>query len=109
MICHQRGAVDNSLISFATRVIRTSVEAGQKPAVRGKQQGFLESTLFWTELPKFIPNPEVAFSGPLPNDPAKLLKKVIGEREVQYTYSIRRSIEEEKERKAALDRLPMKS
>lgn len=59
-----------------------------------------ESTLYWTELPKFIPNPEIDFNGPLPDDIAKWTKQVVGEREVQYTYSIRTRIEEEKTRRA---------
>ena len=58
-----------------------------------------ESTLFWTELPKFIPNPEIDFGEPLPDDPAKWTKQVVSERDAHYTYSIRAGVEEEKRRK----------
>jgi len=40
----------------------------------------LENTLEWTELPKFIPNPDFDPNGPLPDNPADLTKQVIGER-----------------------------
>ena len=58
----------------------------------------LESTLFWTELPKYVPNPKYGPEGPILEDFDGRLKQVIGEREAQYTYSIRSSIEEEKRR-----------
>jgi hypothetical protein len=57
-----------------------------------------ECTLYWTELPKFIPNPKYGPEGsPLAPD---ALKEVVGEKEAQYTYSIRPSIEAEKARRA---------
>jgi hypothetical protein len=60
----------------------------------------LENTLYWTELPKFIPNPKYGPAGPPLEHLDDALKEVIGEREAQYTYSIRPSIEEEKTRRA---------
>ena len=60
----------------------------------------LESTLYWTELPKFIPNPKFDPNGPMPENLADLTKQVVGEREAQYVYSIRPHIEEEKRRRA---------
>jgi hypothetical protein len=60
----------------------------------------LEDTLYWTELPKFILNPDLDPNGPMPENLADLTKQVMGEREVQYTYSIRSNIEEEKRRQA---------
>jgi hypothetical protein len=59
-----------------------------------------ESTLYWTELPKFIPNPKYGPEGPPPENFHDALKEVIGEEEAQYTYSIRASVEEEKRRRA---------
>jgi len=58
----------------------------------------LESTLHWTELPKFIPNPKYGPEGPGLEDIDDGLKEAVGEKEVQYTYSIRTGIEEEKRR-----------
>jgi hypothetical protein len=58
-----------------------------------------ESILYWTELPKFIPNPKLDPDSPLPDNPADWTKQVIGERDAQYTYSIRPSIEEHKRRR----------
>jgi len=55
-----------------------------------------ESTLYWTELPKFIPDPD---ADPTPENITDT-KQVIGEREAQYTYSIRESVEDMKRRKA---------
>jgi hypothetical protein len=46
-----------------------------------------ECTLYWTELPKYIFNPEIDPNGPLPDNQADWVKQVIGEREAQYTYS----------------------
>ena len=60
----------------------------------------LESTLYWTELAKFIPNPKYGPEGPPLEHFDESLKQVIGEREVQYTYSIRPAIEEKKARRA---------
>ena len=60
----------------------------------------LESTLYWTELPKFIPNPDFDPNGPMPAHLADLTRRVVGEREAQYTYSIRPSIEAEEARRA---------
>jgi hypothetical protein len=57
-----------------------------------------ESTLYWTELPKFIPNPKYGPEGS-PFAPDRI-KEVIGERDLQYTYSIRPAIELEKARRA---------
>ena len=59
-----------------------------------------ESTLYWTELPKFIPNPKHGPEGSTLENLDDALKQVIGEREVQYTYLIRPAIEEEKARRA---------
>jgi len=59
----------------------------------------LESTLYWTELPKFIPNPKYGLAGS-PGTP-DALKEVVGEREAQYTYSIRSVVEQEKRRRAS--------
>ena len=61
----------------------------------------LESTLCWTELPKFIPNPAWDPNGPMPANLADLSKEVIGEREVHYTNSIRSSVEEGEKRRAS--------
>ena len=58
-----------------------------------------ESTLYWTELPKFIPNPNIDYDGPMPVDLADLTKQVVGEKDAQYTYSIWPSIEEYKRRR----------
>ncbi len=58
----------------------------------------LESTLYWTEFPKFIPNPKYGPEGPPLEKSHDALKQVIGEREVQYTYSIRPAVEQEKAR-----------
>jgi hypothetical protein len=60
----------------------------------------LESTLYWMELPKFIPNPKFDPNGPMPENLADLTKQCVGEREAQYIYSIRPRIEEEKRRQA---------
>jgi len=65
----------------------------------GKKDCF-ESTLFWTELPKYIPNPKCGPEGPMLENMDDALKEVIGDREVQYTYSIRPRIDEEKKRRA---------
>jgi hypothetical protein len=62
-----------------------------------------ESTLHWTELPKFIPNPKYGSLGS-PDAPDSLIQ-VLPEREAQYTYSARARVEEEIARKAELDRL----
>jgi hypothetical protein len=59
-----------------------------------------ESTLYWTELPKFRPNPDFDPNGPMPANLADLTKQVHGEIEVEYTYSNRSNIEEEKRRQA---------
>ena len=58
-----------------------------------------ESTLYWTELPKFIPNPDFNNDSPMPANLADLTKQVIGERDAKYTYSIWSNIEEEKRRR----------
>ena len=59
-----------------------------------------ENTLYWTELPKFIPNPNFDNDGPMPENLTDLTKQVLGEREAQYTYSIRSNVEEEKRRES---------
>jgi hypothetical protein len=65
-----------------------------------KQDRF-ESTLSWTELPKFILNPKVDFDGPIGQiDSNELTKEAKSEGEASYTYSIRPGIDEEKERRA---------
>jgi hypothetical protein len=64
----------------------------------------LKSTLYWTELPKFIPNPDFDQNGPLPDNPADLIKQARGERDVKYKYSIRVSIEQEKKRREKRNR-----
>ena len=48
-----------------------------------------EGTLYWTELPKFIPNPNFDPNGPVPDNVADLSKQVMGEKEDHYTYSTR--------------------
>jgi len=53
-----------------------------------------ECTLFWTELPKFIPNPKMDYDAPMPADLSVLIKQVAGERDTHYSYSIRPIIEE---------------
>jgi len=58
-----------------------------------------ECTLFWTELPKFIPNPEVDWEAPLPADLSVLTKQVAGEKDVQYSHSTRASMEEAQKRR----------
>lgn len=60
----------------------------------------LEDTLYWTELPKFILNPDFDPNGPMPENLDDLTKQVVGEKEVQYTYSIRSNIDDEKKRRA---------
>lgn len=60
----------------------------------------LESTLYWTELPNFIPNPKYGTAGPLAEKFQDALREVVGEREAQYTYSVRPSIEAENARRA---------
>ena len=64
------------------------------------QKDCFESTLYWTELPKFIPNPDFDPDGPMPENLADLNKQVHGEIEAQYTYSIRAKIEDEEKRRA---------
>ena len=59
-----------------------------------------ESTLYWTELPKFIPNPDFNSDGPMPENLSELTRQIIGEREAQYTYSTRSIIDDEKRRRA---------
>jgi hypothetical protein len=59
-----------------------------------------ESTLYWTELPKYVPNPKYGPEGPMLENFDDALKEIIGEREVQYTHSIRSNIEDEKKRRA---------
>jgi hypothetical protein len=59
-----------------------------------------ENTLHWTELPKFIPNPDFDPNGPTPENLDDLIKPVRGEMEVEYTYSIRPNIKDEKKRQA---------
>ena len=60
-----------------------------------------ESTLCWTELPKFIPNPKYGPMGPLLEDLGNddALKEIVGERDMSYTYSIRSAIDAERGRK----------
>jgi len=60
---------------------------------------FLESTLYWREYSKYIFNPDIDPNAPTSANPSDLLKKVMGERDVSYTFSIRPQIEEEKERR----------
>jgi len=59
-----------------------------------------ETTLYWTERERFIVNPDLDPSGPMPSNPADLLKQIRGKRKKKYTYSIRLAIEEELARKA---------
>jgi hypothetical protein len=61
----------------------------------------LESTLYWTELPKFIRNPEIDTNAPLADGLAKLVKEIQGEKDASYTYSIGPSSDESKRRRAA--------
>ncbi len=48
-----------------------------------------ECTMTWTELEKFVRNPDFDPNGPLPDDPSKITKMVRGERQESYTYSSR--------------------
>jgi hypothetical protein len=66
------------------------------------QQDCCEATLHWTECSRYIPNPDIEANGPLPDNPSAWLKEVRGERDSQYTYSTRSSIEAEKTRRARL-------
>ncbi len=59
-----------------------------------------ESTLYWTEFPKYVDNPDRDPTAPPPNCAADVVKQVIGEIDDHYTYSNRASIEEEKRRRA---------
>jgi hypothetical protein len=53
----------------------------------------LEYTLYWTELPRFVFDPDRKPEDPLPANPADSHRQVDVEREAQYTYSIRPAIE----------------
>jgi hypothetical protein len=57
-----------------------------------------ECSLYWTELPKFIPNPKYGPEGPALENFHDALKEVVGESEEHYTYSIRSKVEEEKKK-----------
>jgi hypothetical protein len=65
-----------------------------------------EATLYWTELAKFIPNPEIGPDDPLPDNPSDRLKEVRGAKEVSYLYSIRPRIEERQSRRAVQESFP---
>jgi hypothetical protein len=62
-----------------------------------------EETLYWTELPKFIPNPDFDNNGPMPADLSVLTKEVRPERDFSYTYSIQAALDEFKRRRGLLD------
>lgn len=64
------------------------------------KKDYFESTLYWTELPKYIPNPDFDPNGPMPENLTDLIKQVRGEMEVEYRYSIRPNIEVEKKLRA---------
>jgi hypothetical protein len=58
-----------------------------------------EETLYWTELPKFIPNPDFDNNGPMPADLSVLTKEVRPERDFSYTYSIQPALDAFKRRR----------
>ena len=60
-----------------------------------------ETTLYWTEMPKYISKPDLDSNSPLPPNPADCLKQVCGETEGRYTYSNRSDIEAAKRRQSA--------
>lgn len=66
-----------------------------------------ETTLYWTELPKFRPNPKYGELGS-PDAPDSLIQDR-PEKEMSYTYSTRAIIEQAVARKAELDRLRRES
>lgn len=59
-----------------------------------------ESTLYWTELPKFIPNPKYGAEGPPMEKWDDACKQVTEEKECSYTYSTRPSVDGELKRGA---------
>jgi hypothetical protein len=61
----------------------------------GSKRDMAEETLYWTELPKFIPNPDFDNNGPMPADlsvspvtskPASRGRIKTGHSEVLYSY-----------------------
>jgi hypothetical protein len=58
-----------------------------------------EETLYWTELPKFIPNPDFDNNGPMPADLSVLTKQVRREMDLSYTYSIQPALDAFKRRR----------
>ena len=60
----------------------------------------LESTLYWTELAKYKLNPGIDFDARTPDVSEKWVQQDVAEREAQYSYSIRASIEEKEARKS---------
>jgi hypothetical protein len=64
--------------------------------VEENQTDICKSTLYWTELPKYV----LKSDDPLPTNPATLLKEVQGARKRSYTYSIRPRIEDRERRRA---------
>jgi hypothetical protein len=71
----------------------------------GNKRDMDEETLYWTELPKFLPNPDFDNNGPMPADLSVLVKEVRGERDVSYTYSIRPALDEFIRRRAAFQKM----
>jgi hypothetical protein len=58
-----------------------------------------ETTIYWTELEKFMPNPDFDNNGPMPADLSVLTVKVCDERDDSYTYSIQPALDEFKRRR----------
>lgn len=56
-----------------------------------------ETTLYWTERERFVPNPDCDPSGPMPPNPADLLKQDRPKRDEHYSYSIRASVRRKEE------------
>ncbi len=63
------------------------------------KRNMAEETLHWTELPKFISNPDFDNNGPMPADLSVLTKEVRPEEDFSYTYSIRPALDEFKRRR----------
>jgi hypothetical protein len=67
--------------------------------VEESHKDMAESTLYWTELPKFIWNPDFDNNGPMPADLSVLTKQVRAEMDLSYTYSIQTALDEFKHRR----------
>jgi hypothetical protein len=67
--------------------------------VEESKKDMAEETLYWTELPKFIPNPDFDNNGPMPSDLSVLTKEVRPEQDFSYSYSIQPALDEFKRRR----------